>query len=266
MLVLLKVTIGDDFPQLICQECFELLEKIIIFRKTCVENEEKLFKIYNEEINKAVILENTFNNSSPLQPKIEAFENELSAPIEIIQNPIKTEADCLILKNEVDGGKDVIESDPDYNTYLSDYSDSDSEPLINLKIKEESNQTKIKKKRKQYSYECEFECGRVITSYSGYEQHLRYKHKAKLKSCKTCPKQSYSDKFFQKHTDKHISLTCEYCQKMFHQQKTFDDHLLTHGVNKPYACLHCDGYFQCKSVSIFNLINNFCTVARELGS
>lgn len=249
-----QVTIGDDFPQLICQECFELLEKIILFRRKCVESETKLYQACNEDRIKTVSLENEVDNSSRLEPKIEPIVNESCNTIKeaMIGVAIKTEEECPIFKNEDHRGKDAIDSDPDLNLLPGiEYSDSDSEPLINYTSKAESNQIDTKKKRKRQYYECEYKCGKVIGSFRGYEDHLRCKHKAKVKKCQSCPKKFYSEIFLQKHSDKHIGLTCSYCQKVFEQQKSFDEHLLTHGVLKPYACSECDGTFQNKTVSIF---------------
>lgn len=245
---MIKVTIGDNFPQLICQECFGLLEKIILFRRTCVESEIKLYQACSEDPD---ILENKPETSSSLPAKVEPL-NELPDKINQ-ESPIKTEEECLPLKVEIDVDKNEDDGDLDFN-YLSnnDSSDSDYQPLINIKNKKEPKQTNKKKKinKKQY-YECEYKCGKTIVSHLAvYERHLERIHKPTLKKCPTCPKTMYSEVFFQKHITKHADLTCPYCQKLFQQQKVFDKHLPTHGF-RAYACPSCNGTYQTKTVRIF---------------
>lgn len=253
---MIKVTIGDEYPQLICEECFELLKKIILFRRTCVESEEKLYQAYQEDPNIDILEQkpdtSIYNpdTSSPLQPKIEAI-NELPNGTDQ-ETLIKTEEECLPLKTESDDGNNAADSDPDYNNFSNnDDSDSDYEPLINIKNKIHKIVPTTNKIKKAHYYECEFKCGRTIGPHFGhYEKHLK-RHKPKLNRCPSCPRKMYSQIFFQKHLNEHAELTCTQCQKLFLQQKEFDKHLLTHGVLRPYICSICDGTFQTKFVSIY---------------
>lgn len=242
-------------PQSICEECFNLLEKFISFRKTCVETEINLLQVCNDP-------------TRLVQPKDEfQTDTDITYPVDtVVTEPtvVDVKDEDKTLKNE------VVDDDSDPN-YLSagsdatDFSDSDSEPLIKLKkdktdtkpTKEpketSSDQPKSTAKRKKYirkvgSYKCE-KCDKVFKDYSGIGSHMRNRHKQKAFKCTICPKKFYYEPQFKAHEKNHLVLKCEYCDKTFLHQKTFDEHLLTHGLAKPYGCLQCDGFFKNKRVS-----------------
>lgn len=248
---------GDQLPQSICEDCFNLLEKFVTFRKTCVKTEINLLQVCNDTTR-------LVKPKDEFQPPIDT-----NYPIEINHtvgsNEISVKNEDNTFKNET---IDDDDSDLNYNiSGPSDFSDSDAEPLIKLKkTKKETSESstnppKPKSKRKKWiekpgEHKCEI-CEKIFKNNSGISRHLRLRHKQKPFKCPICSKNYYYEPQFKKHEQSHKELKCEYCEENFLTQKLYDEHLQTHGLEKPYSCLQCDRYFKTKRVSsFFKFCNN----------
>lgn len=93
-------------------------------------------------------------------------------------------------------------------------------------------------------------CGRIFSSRSNFERHIRIHIEGKVPEykCDICDKSFKCERYLLRHTLRHNmerTLKCDQCEKMFYFSQELMAHKRTHAVqNRRYICSFCDrGFF-----------------------
>jgi KRAB domain-containing zinc finger protein len=101
------------------------------------------------------------------------------------------------------------------------------------------------------SHVCET-CGKLFSSTSNYNQHVRKVHKgAKAFKCTECPKSYPYRSSLKLHMKSHggeKTFACDQCDKKFLYKNNLTRHLKSHEAAPPIKCTKCDSVFSGKSL------------------